>query len=256
MDIHKAKYILPNLFTLGSVALGLQAVVWAIEGRFQASGVAILSAIVMDMLDGRVARMTRTQSEFGMHLDSLADGISFGAAPALLVYFFALKGFRVGAVDFGLMVGTVYALCGILRLARFNVLSLRSPKPSPYFVGLPIPGGAAILALAVLAAQRTGLPLLRSQLFYIVATLALAALMVSTVRYPTFKHVRWSRPRVLLAGLLAALVLLGVKVVSLYPFLLLAACAFVAFGIIDTLVRKVVARGSRRRSAQSPDPRR
>lgn len=243
MNIQNAKYILPNLFTLGSVFLGLQAIVWSFGGLYPAAGVAILGAALLDGMDGRVARLTRTQSDFGSQLDSLADAISFGVAPAFLVYEYALSDFRIGEVNFGLLVVALFAICGVLRLARFNVLSQRSKKAaSAHFVGLPIPGAAGMAVLAVLSAERTHVAFLRDQRTYIVLMLALAALMVSTVRYPSFKKVRWSLRNVVIAVLGATLLTLGLKLVSLFPALLLAGTAFVAYGLIDTLLRRLHSR--------------
>jgi CDP-diacylglycerol--serine O-phosphatidyltransferase len=240
MNIQNAKYILPNLFTLGSVFLGLQAIAWSFDGRFVAAGIAILGAAILDGMDGRVARLTRTQSDFGAQLDSLADAISFGVAPAFLVYEYALNDFHIGQVNLGLFVVAVFAICGVLRLARFNVTSARSRKAAAGgFEGMPIPGAAAIAVLSVLSSERAHVAFLRSDRTYIVLMLALAALMVSTVRYPSFKKVRWSRRRVLFALLGASLLVLGVKLVTPFPALLLAATAFTAYGLFDTLLRRI-----------------
>jgi CDP-diacylglycerol--serine O-phosphatidyltransferase len=246
MNIQNAKYILPNLFTLGSVFLGLQAIAWSFDAQFAAAGIAILGAAILDGMDGRVARLTRTQSDFGTQLDSLADAISFGVAPAFLAYQYALVDFRIGEVSFGLLVVAVFAICGVLRLARFNVLAQRAPgAASSHFVGLPIPGAAALVVLTVLSAERTHVAFLRGDRTYIVLLLLLSALMVSTVRYPSFKKVRWSRRHVLVALLGATLLTLGLKLVSLFPALLLAGTGYIAYGLLDTLLRRIHARDAR-----------
>ncbi len=247
MNIQNAKYILPNLFTLGSVILGVQAIAGSFAGQFVAAGIAVLGAAILDGMDGRVARLTRTQSDFGAELDSLADAISFGVAPAFLVHQYALADFRVGQVSFGLLVVTVFAICGVLRLARFNVLARRSKKAaSTYFVGLPIPGAAGMAVLTVLSAERTHVALLRDHRLYIVLMLGLAALMVSTVRYPSFKKVRWSVRHVLVAVVGGGLLTLGLKTVTLFPSLLLAGTGYLSYGVLDTLLR-------RRHPERSPD---
>jgi len=253
MNIQDARYILPNLFTLGSVFLGLQSIVWSIEGLFSAAAVAILGAGVLDGMDGRVARLTRTQSDFGAQLDSLADGVSFGVAPALLVYLYSLQGYRVGSLDLGLIVAALFAICGLLRLARFNVMAMRARKSaSAGFQGVPIPMAAAMLALSVLSAERTGSVLLAGRVYYIVASLGLAALMVSTIRYPSFKKIHWSKRSVLFALLAALLLTLGMRAVTLFPSLLLAGVAYLAYGVLDTLFRRVQ-RAARRESQRRRD---
>ncbi len=240
MNIQKAKYILPNLFTLGSVFLGLQSILWSVEGLFPAAATAILGAAVLDGMDGRVARLTKTQSEFGAQLDSLADAISFGVAPAILTYFYRLDAAWLGRVNVGLLVVAVFAICGILRLARFNVIAMRGKESAnSSFVGMPIPLAAALVALSVLSYERSGMALLGSGAYYVVIMLALGALMVSTVRYPSFKKssTSWSKRRIAVASLGAALILLGVKVVSLYPFLLLVGVTFTSWALLDSAWR-------------------
>ena len=144
INLRKAMFVLPNLFTVSSIFLGFYSMTLASgdatpEELYRAA-LAIFFAIFFDMFDGRVARMTRTQSDFGVQLDSLADVISFGAAPALLVYRWALApmGFM------GLFLSFAFAACGALRLARFNVLAARGDKASHrFFTGLPIPSPPA-----------------------------------------------------------------------------------------------------------------
>lgn len=248
MNIQKAKYILPNLFTLGSAFLGLQSMLWSVEGLFTAAAIAILGAAVLDGMDGRVARLTRTQSDFGAQLDSLADAISFGVAPAILTYFYRLDGARLGQLNVGLLVVAVFAICGILRLARFNVIAMRSKGgANNFFVGMPIPLAAALVALSVLSYERSGMALLGTGPYYVVIMLALGALMVSTVRYPSFKKssASWTRRRIFVATLGAALLLLGVKVVSLFPLLLLLGLTFTTWGVLETLWRVLHARSAR-----------
>ena len=257
MNIQKAKYILPNLFTLGSVFLGLQSILWSVEGVFTAAAIAILGAAVLDGMDGRVARLTRTQSEFGAQLDSLADAISFGVAPALLTYYYRLDGARLGELNVGLLVVAVFAICGILRLARFNVIAMRAKGgANTFFVGMPIPLAAAIVALSVLSYERSNMALLGSGPYYVAIMLALGALMVSTVRYPSFKKssAAWSRRRFVVASLGAGLLLLGVKVVSLFPLLLLLGLTFTAWGILETLWRRLHARAKRAARDALPVP--
>lgn len=136
----KGLYLLPNLFTLAALFAGFFAVVMAMNGRFDLSAIGVFCAMVLDSLDGRVARMTNTQSAFGEQMDSLADMVSFGAAPALIAYEWALKGLG----RWGWIAAFVYCACTALRLARFNVNTGVVDKR--YFQGLPSPGAAAIVA--------------------------------------------------------------------------------------------------------------
>ena len=136
----KGIYVLPNLFTLAALFGGFYAVVMAMNGRFDNAAIGIFCAMVLDSLDGRVARMTNTQSAFGEQMDSLSDMVSFGAAPALIVYEWALKG--LGKV--GWAAAFVYCACAALRLARFNTnLGVVDKR---FFQGLPSPAGAALVA--------------------------------------------------------------------------------------------------------------
>lgn len=197
-------YVLPNLFTLTSVFCGFYAMT-LVAGeptpeRLYGASLAILFGMLCDGLDGRVARLTRTQSDFGMQLDSLADVMTFGVAPALLVWKWALA--PLGFL--GLFVSFSFAACGALRLARFNVLESRGAKgSSSFFVGLPIPLAAGVIVSLVVAHfkgfggdEPAAVPVA-------VLVLLLSYLMVSTVRYRTFKRVQLSRRTAAMFGFLA-----------------------------------------------------
>jgi CDP-diacylglycerol---serine O-phosphatidyltransferase len=195
INLRKAMFVLPNLFTVSSILLGFYALTLcageATPLQLYQAALAIFFAMFFDAFDGRVARMTKTQSDFGVQLDSLADVISFGAAPALLVYKWALA--PLGFLGF--FVAFAFAACGALRLARFNVLAQRGDKGSSrFFVGLPIPLAAGTIVSLVIAHYRhfatTANPATRVPVALVVALLAF--LMVSTVRYRTFKDVHLS----------------------------------------------------------------
>ena len=136
----KGIYVLPNLFTLAALFGGFYAIVMAINGRFDLAAIGVGCAMVLDSLDGRVARMTNTQSAFGEQMDSLSDMVSFGAAPALISYVWALKSLG----RWGWIAAFVYCACAALRLARFNVNTAVVDKR--YFQGLPSPAAAALVA--------------------------------------------------------------------------------------------------------------
>jgi CDP-diacylglycerol--serine O-phosphatidyltransferase len=174
-------YLLPNLFTTAGLFAGFYAIVAAIRGDFESAAIAIFVAMVMDGLDGRIARMTNTQSDFGAEYDSLADMVSFGLAPALVIYQWAL----LGTGKFGWMVAFVYAACGALRLARFNTQIGIVDKR--FFQGLPSPAAAACLAGFVWAGTSNGFELSFITGVALPLTFICGILMVSTVRYYSFK---------------------------------------------------------------------
>lgn len=132
---HKGVYLLPNMITTLSMFLGFLSMVWAVQGRFEEAGMAILVSALMDGLDGKVARLTNTASEFGVQYDSLADLVAFGLAPAMLLWQWQLQAFG----RLGVAAAFIYAACGALRLARFNVSTAAVGKR--FFIGLPIPAG-------------------------------------------------------------------------------------------------------------------
>lgn len=176
-------YLLPNILTTLSLFLGFLAIVWAGQGRFEAAGMAILVSALMDGLDGKVARLTNTASEFGVQFDSLADLVAFGLAPAMLLWHWQLCDF--GRV--GMAAAFIYAACGALRLARFNVCAGTSSKR--FFTGLPIPAAGCTLVTFVFFASffpetlHTAAPL-----GALVLAVACGLLMVSRVRYFSFKE--------------------------------------------------------------------
>jgi CDP-diacylglycerol--serine O-phosphatidyltransferase len=173
--------ILPALFTIGNLLMGFRAIILTLQGHYGSAAVFIGIAIVLDLLDGRIARLTGTASEFGGELDSLADVISFGVAPAVLLYRW---GFEATMPRQGWVVAFVFVTCGTLRLARFNVQ--RHVVDSRYFVGLPIPAAAGEAAAVVYASREKVMEPFVSGLV-LVATVCLGFLMVSTIRYRSFK---------------------------------------------------------------------
>jgi CDP-diacylglycerol---serine O-phosphatidyltransferase len=196
MKLRKLMFVLPNLFTVTSIFCGFFALTLcageASPSQLYTAALAIFFAMFFDAFDGRVARLTKTQSDFGVELDSLADVISFGVAPAMLVYKWALA--PLGFL--GIFLSFAYAACGALRLARFNVLAQRSPHSgaSRFFVGLPIPLAAGMIVSMVIAHYGMRAQPLGSAGPVVIAVVVslLALLMVSTVRYRTFKDLRLS----------------------------------------------------------------
>jgi CDP-diacylglycerol---serine O-phosphatidyltransferase len=238
--MRKLLFVLPNLFTVSSIFCGFYAITLcageATPGHLYQAALAILFAFFFDGCDGRVARLTRTQSEFGVQLDSLADVVSFGVAPALLVYKWALA--PLGLV--GLAISAAFASCGALRLARFNVLAARPHAGGGgcFFVGLPIPLAAGALVSLVITHHvvRGGEVGDGARTPVAAAMVALSLLMVSTVRYRTFKDLRPSRR----SAAVAALAVGGGALLAreLHPAYVLVAFAslYLASGLVETAV--------------------
>ncbi len=184
----RAVYLLPNLFTTGGLFGGFYAIIAAGQGNFGQACVAIFIAALLDGLDGRVARLTNTQSEFGVQYDSLADLVSFGMAPALVMYHWALQYMRLDGVapgKLGWLAAFLYAACAALRLARFN--SQVSVVDKRWFVGLASPAAAAIMASFVWTLHDFDIKGESMRLAAIALTVVLALLMVSNFRYTSFK---------------------------------------------------------------------
>ena len=178
---HRGIYILPNIFTSLNLFFGFYAVIAAINGNFFAAGVAIIIGVLFDIMDGKIARATNTTSKFGLEYDSLADLISFGLAPGLLIYLWSLK--PLGRI--GWLAAFLFMACGALRLARFN--SQANVISSDQFVGLPIPAGAGMAATTVLFCHKFGIEGKINPFLILVMLYTLSFLMVSTIKYNSFK---------------------------------------------------------------------
>jgi CDP-diacylglycerol--serine O-phosphatidyltransferase len=234
-DWHKLMFVLPNLFTVSSIFCGFYSMVLATEEKWIGASISIFFSNFFDTFDGRVARLTKTQSEFGTEMDSLADVISFGVAPAFVVYLWMLK--ELGTP--GVVISFLFAMCGALRLARFNVLAHRHvPGSSRFFVGLPIPLGAGTIIALILADETHTGGIVRGRPWLVSAiVLVLAILMVSNIRYRTFKEMKFTRKTIcilcgiLLVGIILALVVLHPAVVLLLYFL-----AYLAMGIVEGMI--------------------
>jgi CDP-diacylglycerol--serine O-phosphatidyltransferase len=246
-DLRKTLFVLPNLVTLASVFCGMSAIRLVAEpGRatpepIYRACVLLVFAMFFDLLDGRVARMTKTQSAFGLQLDSLADVISFGVAPALVVYQWALYRSPV----LGSFVAFLYVAAGAIRLARFNVISSsgsgQPSKPGRHILGLPIPCAAAGLVSVVLADRATSGALSRAENtgMILATTVLLSLFMVSTIRFRSFKDLRFD-----LSSSLFVLFTLGTSAFvwrSYHPEFVLVwlLLMYVAIGFLETT--KVIA---------------
>lgn len=165
------KRLIPNIITLSNLIIGITSLWYTMQSMYKEAAIAILFAMVLDGMDGRIARHLQVSSDFGKELDSLSDLVSFGVAPALLTYASVL--YNIGY--WGLMISIIFALCGAIRLARFNVLNIKD-----YFIGIPITFAGPMMAIFVLLSNR--LPLA----FFPIAILSLACLMVSNIKVPKY----------------------------------------------------------------------
>ena len=204
--IKKGIYILPNLITSASLFGGFYAIVAALDGNFYYAGVAILISCLLDGMDGKIARMTNTSSRFGVEYDSLADLVAFGVAPAILIFTWALRPFG----RFGWLAAFVYLVCGALRLARYNIQIETIESKS--FNGLPTPAAASLIATTILlfTYYGGGGDDTTKHITILLFTYLLAYLMVSNIKYHSFKEVDLSkkRPFMLLVGIILLLIII------------------------------------------------
>jgi CDP-diacylglycerol--serine O-phosphatidyltransferase len=228
--LRRGVYILPSLFTTGGLLAGFYSIILTFGGQFWQAAVLILVAHVLDGLDGRVARFTRTTSRFGVEYDSLADLIAFGVAPGILVYVWALKPWG----DWGWLAASLYVTCGALRLARFNVQVDSVEKRS--FVGLPIPAAADVIAATVLLYYYFGgAGETHRHIILLLVIYGLAALMVSNVRYSSFKEFRFRRRQAFWI-LVLGIILLQLVIARPQIMLFLAATGYALSGPVRLLL--------------------
>lgn len=247
--------VVPSAFTLANLFFGFWSIVSAFNGNFEWAGWFIVFAAILDMLDGRVARLSKAGTRFGAELDSLVDVISFGVAPALLMYFIEFS----GAGRFGWVVCYLYVVCAALRLARYNVQS--SPDgPSDWFTGMPSPAAGVILATWYPFSQT---PFYRDSIAYldlqhqglVFLVLLVAALMVSNVRYPKFPRVGFRTLKGWLGFLFLMLLIIGsilAPAVFLFPIML----TYLAYGIARAVLLSLLDRSEAAATDREGAPRR
>ncbi len=231
----KGIYLLPNLFTTGNLLCGFSSIVASINAQYTRAALAILIAVCLDYLDGKVARMTNSSSAFGLEYDSLADLLSFGMAPGLLLYACTLRPFG----HFGWLAAFLFVICGAVRLARFNVQAADVQKYT--FTGLPIPAAAGFIASAVPLGRQlygdfdgseTDRPLI-----IVLTVYALAFLMISNFKYRSFKRIQMKRPwplHCLIGGVIAVIILVFMPEV----FLFLMFFGYALSGPVELLLRR------------------
>jgi CDP-diacylglycerol--serine O-phosphatidyltransferase len=257
LDLRKTLFLLPNIITLSSVfcwfdSIRISATAESDDDFYRAS-LLLVFALFFDMLDGRVARLTKTQSAFGLQIDSLADVISFGVAPSILVYQWSLK--QTHTV--GLFAAFLFTAAGAVRLARFNVLSMGEKgaptKPGKYIVGLPVPGAAGILISLVLANHAMGDELRLHGPRYVWAmtglTVFLSFLMVSTIKFRSFKDLRLNvRTLLLVSFAVGSSAIVSLQTRPAFVLVWLLTC-YVVIGLVETLLS--LSRRAARRSART-----
>lgn len=262
MDFRKTYFILPNLFTLASVFCGLYSIVLTArlgetggtsdEELLYKASLAIVFGLLFDGADGRIARLTKTQSDLGVQLDSLADVITFGVAPAILVYRWGLL--ELGRV--GLFVAFVYCACGALRLARFNVLAMHeqqakiaaaqgpptavapgeAKKKPAQFIGLPIPIAANMIVALVLANHAIGVTEITNHAAIAVFVVVLGYLMISRVRFRSFKDLTLNKRSVAVIVLIIALAVVTFVRINGPAVLIALLSLFVILGLAEEVV--------------------
>lgn len=255
MPFKRGIYILPSLFTVGSLVCGYVAILSTLkatgmdaeQGRFAFDTAAKLIgwAVLFDGLDGRIARMTNSSSDFGREFDSLADVITFGVAPAFLAYAWGVRpveelfGTRLvqHLRDIGLVITFAFVICGAARLARFNVDTGKPASDKRSFVGLPIPAAAGVIAALIHCIKWPVNDWIWS-LIWLPIVLVLAFLMVSKVRYPSFKSIDLRRRRPYVAIIFIGMVVYGMWTYS-EPVLLAIAMTYVLSGPVSRMISKI-----------------
>lgn len=228
----QAMYLIPNLCTSGNLFCGVFSILSVFNGNHLAAAVAILVAMIFDMLDGKLARLTNSTGQFGVEFDSLADVVSFGVAPGLLIYSFALNGQGM----FGVAVMFAYVAMGAVRLARFNATV--SSSDSKFFTGLAIPAAAGVIAsLVIFDLHITQMGSQVKPILILVITLGLAFLMVSTIKYRSFKDLKFRRGQhftYLVWGILALMLIVAWPQVMIFVI-------FAGYAVSGPLTRVVTA---------------
>jgi CDP-diacylglycerol--serine O-phosphatidyltransferase len=236
---------LPNIFTTLSLFFGFYSILSAIDGRYSQAAWFIFIAALSDGLDGTVARMTNTTSRFGVEYDSLCDLVAFGAAPAVLAYLWALTPGDLGPQyqKLGVAAAFIFLACGALRLARFNVFS--ETRDPGFFQGLPIPGGAMMVAATVLWHYRSGYVNRPSGFLILGLVLALAFLMVSSIDYVSHKNNFLFRNRRPFETLVIVVLLMGFIIAKNRSAFLPVGLAYLVSGPLVTIARARRRRESR-----------
>ena len=239
-------YLIPNLLTTGSVLCGFVSIIYSFGGNLAIAANLILASFILDGLDGRVARITKTTSDFGAQYDSLADVVSFGVAPSIFLYQWFLKdvNFLINSwLELGVIISSLYLVSVLLRLARFNV-----SKSNDFFIGLPCPLGAVLVTLSFIVFSKFDLDLSLHKEVTVFITLLISFLMISKFSYFSFKNIG-DNERIKFYWLLFIIFLLLVTLINPPLVLLLLAVIYSISGLIMNIFRQF----KKRNNAYSED---
>jgi len=214
--------LIPGMLSTANIFFGFLSITSAIKGEYSLAALCIGLAFLMDGLDGRIARLTNNETDFGLHLDSLADVVSFAVAPAVLCYIWGL----IKLSPYGFPVSFLFVICGILRLARYNALS--SSRQKKYFVGLPVPAAAATLGVLIFYSPEADISKFTA-FFLLLLTIGLSLLMISKIRYKSFKDID-IKSRKPYSVILILAVIIGLIAIDPQLVLLLAAFTYTLSG--------------------------
>lgn len=228
MKQRRALYILPNLFTTANMFSGFYSIIESYHGNYLTAAWLLVLAVVFDNLDGKIARLTHCESRFGFEYDSLSDLVSFGVAPAFLMYTFALG--DMGRI--GIIASSLFLLTGALRLGRFNVLTTKTTD----FAGLPIPGGAIIVSSIIIAIMHFNIDYKAYSLVLLVSVYVVSFLMVSTIKYRSFKKVKIEKQ---ISIRIFALIILVLSLVIYKPYIFvpLIGIVYALSGPIELIIK-------------------
>jgi len=229
-------YLIPNLLTTGSVLCGFVSIIYSFDGYLTIAANLILVSFVLDGLDGRVARITKTTSDFGAQYDSLADVVSFGVAPSVFLYQWFLKdvNFLINSwLELGVIIASLYLVSVLLRLARFN-----TSKSKDFFIGLPCPLGAILVTLSYIMINKVGLEITAHKEISVFLTLLISFLMISKFSYFSFKNFG-SDEKIKFYWLFFIIFLLVITLINPYMVLLLLAIIYSLSGLFINIFRKL-----------------
>ena len=229
-------YLIPNLLTTGSVLCGFVSIIYSFDGYLTIAANLILVSFVLDGLDGRVARITKTTSDFGAQYDSLADVVSFGVAPSVFLYQWFLKdvNFLINSwLELGVIIASLYLVSVLLRLARFN-----TSKSKDFFIGLPCPLGAVLVTLSYIMINKAGLEITAHKEISVFLTLLVSFLMISKFSYFSFKNFG-SDEKIKFYWLFFIIFLLVITLINPYMVLLLLAIIYSLSGLFINIFRKL-----------------
>jgi CDP-diacylglycerol--serine O-phosphatidyltransferase len=229
-------YLIPNLLTTGSVLCGFVSIIYSFDGYLTIAANLILVSFLLDGLDGRVARITKTTSDFGAQYDSLADVVSFGVAPSVFLYQWFLKdvNFLINSwLELGVIIASLYLVSVLLRLARFN-----TSKSKDFFIGLPCPLGAILVTLSYIMINKVGFEITSYKEISVFLTLLVSFLMISKFSYFSFKNFG-SDEKIKFYWLFFIIFLLVITLINPYMVLLLLAIIYSLSGLFINIFRKI-----------------